>query len=59
MNIPTLPRDPRSRAELAHWLKERERLLAIEGLPLSTPLTAREALMIQRLRVKRFEYSIT
>lgn len=57
--IPVLPRDPRTRAELAHWLKERERLLAIEDLPLDTPLTAREALMIQKLRAKRFEYSIT
>lgn len=57
--IPVLPRDPRSRAELQHWLKERERLLGIEGLPSNTPLTARESLMIQKLRAKRFEYSIT
>lgn len=57
--IPTLPRDPRTRAELEHWLKERDRILAIEGLPENTPLTAREALMIERLRSKRFEYSIT
>jgi hypothetical protein len=57
--IPVLPRDPRTRAELQHWLKERERLLAIEDLPLNTPLTAREALMVEKLRSKRFEYSIT
>lgn len=57
--IPALPRDPRTRAELQHWLKERARILALEGLPENTPLTAREALMIERLRSKRFEYSIT
>jgi len=58
MNI-TLPTDPKNRAQLDDWLKRRQELLALEGKPLDTPLSAREYLMVQRLTRSRPAYSIT
>lgn len=52
-DIPAIPGDPRTRDELKDWLERREKLKPDE------PLTAREYLMIERLRGKRPPYSIT
>lgn len=59
MSIPSLPTDPKNRAQLADWLKRRQELLALEGKPENTPLTAREELMVKRLTAARPAYSIT
>lgn len=47
------PTDPRTREELADWLKRREELLPGE------PLSAREYLMVERLRMSKPRYSLT
>jgi hypothetical protein len=52
-DIPTIPGDPRNREELKDWLERREKLNPGEAL------TAREYLMVERLRGKRPPYSIT
>jgi len=57
--IPSLPTDPKNRQQLADWLQRRQELLKLEGKPLDTPLSAREALMIQKLQAARTAYSIT
>lgn len=55
----SLPTDPKNRAQLEDWLKRRREILAFEGKPLDTPLSAREYLMVQRLTASRPAYSIT
>ena len=50
---PPLPTDPTNRAELADWLRRRERLRPGE------PLDPREYLMVQRLQAARPPYSLT
>jgi len=50
---PPQPSDPKSREELAEWLKRREKSLPNE------PLSAREYLMVTRLQGGRPPYSKT
>lgn len=59
MSQPALPTDPKNRAQLEDWLQRRRELLALEGKPADTPLSAREYLMVQRLTASRPKYSIT
>lgn len=59
MSNPKLPTDPKTRAQLTDWLERRQQLLALDGKPADTPLTAREYLMVQRLKAARPAYSIT
>lgn len=59
MSQPTLGTDPKTRAQLDDWLQRRREILALEGKPLDTPLSAREYLMVQRLTAARPKYSIT
>lgn len=59
MSIPSFPSDPKNREQLKHWLERREQLLLLEGKDVNTPLTARESIMVERLRRVRPAYSIT
>lgn len=57
--FPALLTDPRKPSELAGWLERRKLWLEEQGLPLDTPLTPREAIMVQRLGSARPAYTIT